>query len=323
MNSSSEDYSDHGNPDWEASGFNRPSNGPSGGQDKIGVWINPALDMLESDLTSIFLPVIYTIVFIMGLPTNVMAIWVFLFRTKKRHPASILMTSLALADLLFVIWLPLKIAYHFNGNNWIFGETLCKVLVGSFYSNMYLSSIFIAIISVQRYWAVVHPLSNKLNNQVAGCVSVLVWIMLWLLSIPLYMYDQTVKIIHLNITTCHDLIYDNQSHFVAYFLTMGIVGFVVPCVVCVVVYVLMFRHLRNSTINSSSNENKKKAIRLMIVVLVLFLVSFTPSNVLLMIEYSQLSTGLDQVYDVCIVALCLSSLNSCINPFVYFLAKNH
>ncbi|XP_062840740.1 proteinase-activated receptor 2-like [Trichomycterus rosablanca] len=278
------------------------------------------MNMMKSDLTDVFLPVIYIIVFIMGLPTNVMAIWVFLFRTKKKHPASILMASLALADFLFVIWLPLKIAYHFNGNNWIFGETLCKVLVGSFYSNMYSSTIFIAIISVHRYWAVVHPLSNKLNSRVAGCVSVLVWIMLWLLSIPLYMYDQTVTISDLNITTCHDVSRSSQSHFpVAYFLTMGIVGFVVPCIVCVVVYVLMFRHLRNSTIDSSSNENKKKAIRLMIVVLVLFLVSFTPSNVLLMVHCSKLSAGLkDDGYGLYIVALCLSSLNSCIDPFVYY-----
>ncbi|XP_062841135.1 proteinase-activated receptor 2-like [Trichomycterus rosablanca] len=280
----------------------------------------PAKNMMKSNLTNIFLPVIYIIVFIMGLSTNVMAIWVFLFRTKKKRPASILMASLALADLLFVIWLPLKIAYHFNSNNWIFGETLCKVLVGSFYSNMYSSTIFIAIISVQRYWAVVHPLSKKMNNRVAGCVSVLVWVMVWLLSIPLYLYDQTIPISELNITTCHDVARFSQSHFpVAYFLTMGIVGFVVPCIVCVVAYVLMFYHLKNSTIDANSKENKKKAIRLMIVVLVLFLVSFTPSNVLLMVHYSQLGAGLnDDGYGLYIVALCLSSLNSCIDPLVYY-----
>ncbi|XP_062855715.1 proteinase-activated receptor 2-like [Trichomycterus rosablanca] len=277
-------------------------------------------EFIKSDLTNVFIPVIYIIVFIMGLPTNAMAIWVFLFRTKKKHPASILMVSLALADLLFVIWLPLKIAYHFNGNNWIFGETLCKVLVGSFYSNMYLSIIFIACISVQRYWAVVHPLSDKLNSRVAGFVSVLVWVIVWLLSIPLYLYDQTIKISNINITTCHDVAYYSQSQFpVAYFLTMGVVGFVVPCIVCVVAYVLMFYHLRNSIIDGNSKEKKKKAIRLMIVVLVLFLVSFTPSNVLLMVHYSKLSAGLnDDVYGLYIVALCLSSLNSCIDPFVYY-----
>ncbi|XP_062841136.1 proteinase-activated receptor 2-like [Trichomycterus rosablanca] len=276
--------------------------------------------MLESNLTKVVFPVIYIIIFIIGLPNNAIAIWVFLFRTKKRHPASILMASLALADLFFVIWLPLKIAYHFNGNNWIFGETLCKVLVGSFYSNMYCSTLFIVCISVHRYWAVVHPLSNKLNNRVAGCVSVLIWVMVWLLSIPLYLYDQTVKISNLNITTCHDVARFSQSHLpVAYFLTMGIVGFVVPCIVCVVAYVLMFYHLGNSTIDSSSGKKKKKAIRLMIVVLVLFLVCFTPSNILLMVHYSQLAAGFqNDVYGAYIVALCLSSLNSCIDPFVYY-----
>ncbi|XP_036418988.1 proteinase-activated receptor 2-like, partial [Colossoma macropomum] len=113
------------------------------------------------------------IVFIVGLTTNAMAIWVFLFGMKKKHPASILMANLALADLLFIVWLPLKITYHFNGNDWTFGEPLCKVLVGFFYGNMYCSTIFIACISVQRYWTVVHQLSNHVTVCVCVCVPTL------------------------------------------------------------------------------------------------------------------------------------------------------
>uniref|UniRef100_A0A3B1J4Y3 Coagulation factor II (thrombin) receptor-like 1, tandem duplicate 1 n=2 Tax=Astyanax mexicanus TaxID=7994 RepID=A0A3B1J4Y3_ASTMX len=279
-----------------------------------------SMSVLNSSLTSVFIPLIYIIIFIVGLPTNAMAIWVFLIRIKKKHPASILLANLALADLLFIIWLPMKIHYHFKGNDWTFGEPLCKVLVGFFYGNMYCSTILIAFISVQRYWAVTHPLSHKLTNRVTVCVSVCVWIVVWIMTTPLYLYDQTVKVTKLNITTCHDITRPSQLNFpVGYFLTMGILGYVVPCLVCVVAYPLTFRSLRRSETDSSSSKKKKKAIIFMVIVLVMFLVCFTPSNIMLMVHYSLLSLKIrNHAYSFYIVTLCLGSLNSCLDPFVYY-----
>ena len=159
-------------------------------------------DTLKSRLTTVFLPIVYIVVFAVGLPANAMAVWIFLFRTKKKHPSSIYMANLALADLLFVIWLPLKISYHFDGNDWIYGEPLCKVLVGFFYGNMYCSILFIACLSVQRYWVVAHPLSPRSkDNRVAVGVCAAVWAFVWLTTVPLYLYDHTARLKDPNITT--------------------------------------------------------------------------------------------------------------------------
>ncbi|KAL6470840.1 hypothetical protein MHYP_G00219590 [Metynnis hypsauchen] len=290
-------------------------------EDEQGVNVSDTTgSTLNSSLTTVFIPLVYIFIFIVGLPTNAMALWVFLFRTKKKHPASILMANLALADLLFIVWLPLKITYHFKGNDWTFGEPVCKVLVGFFYGNMYCSTIFIACISVQRYWRVVHPLSQKLSSRVTVCVCVCVWIVVWVLTVPLYLYDQTVKVSNLNITTCHDVTRINQTHVPAgYFLTMGTVGYVVPCVVCLVSYLLTFRSLRRSITDTGSSKKKQKAIVLMVTVLVMFLVCFTPSNIMLMVHYSLLGVEhQNYVYSIYIVVLCLGSLNSCLDPFVYY-----
>ncbi|XP_042250261.1 proteinase-activated receptor 2-like isoform X2 [Thunnus maccoyii] len=285
-------------------------------------------EFLSSHLTTIFLPIIYIIVFAVGLPTNAMAIWVFLFRTKKKRPSSIYMANLALADLLFVIWVPLKISYHFNGNNWIYGEGLCKVLVAFFYSNMYCSIAFITCISVQRYWAVVHPLSEQQrDNRIPVAVSVTVWVVVWLITIPLYLYDQQVRITNFNpkILTCHDVTRESQVKIAAgYFLTMGTLGFVVPTIVCIISYILMLKALRNSMTDAAITKKRRKAVVLMITVLVMFLVCFTPSNIMLLVHYILLLGGADNhLYRFYITTLCLASLNSCIDPFVYyFISKN-
>lgn len=302
------------NPDWDR-GF-------TGEETKEGVSVtSTALGVLNSKLTQIFFPVLYIIVFSVGLPTNAMAIWVFLFRTKKKHPSSIFMANLALADLLFVIWIPLKIAYHFNGNNWIYGEAMCKVLVGFFYGNMYCSTAFITCISVQRYWAIVHPLSQqKRNNRLAVCVSVCVWLVVWAITVPLYLYDQTVKVTNMDIVTCHDVTRPSQSRYPCiYFLTMGVVGFVVPCLVCIVANVQMLRALKSSMNDPSIVQKRKKAIILIVTVLVMFLVCFTPSNIMVIVHYALLFNGVkNSGYGFYITTLCLASLNSCVDPFVYY-----
>ncbi|XP_060917433.1 proteinase-activated receptor 2-like [Labrus mixtus] len=296
--------------------------GFTGTETNDGVWVNtPAKKVLSSTLTTVFLPIIYIIVFLIGLPTNAMAVWVFLFRTKKKHPSSIYMANLALADLFFVIWVPLKIAYHFNGNNWIYGEALCKVLVAFFYGNMYCSVAFIACISVQRYWAVVSPLSQRQrDNCTAVAVSAAIWVVVWLLTIPLYLYDQEVYATNLNIHTCHDITRPSQKKIAAgYFLTMGIVGFVAPTVVCIISYVLMLKALRNTMADPTIAKRRRKAVVLIVTVLIMFLVCFTPSNIMLLVHYILLlNEAKNNLYGFYITSLCLASLNSCFDPFIYY-----
>ncbi|XP_031696484.1 proteinase-activated receptor 2, partial [Anarrhichthys ocellatus] len=296
--------------------------GITGSETASGVKVSSVGEqVLSSHLTTVFLPIVYIIVFVVGLPTNAIAIWVFVFRTKKKHPSSIYMANLALADLLFVIWVPLKIAYHFNGNNWTYGHGLCKVLVVFFYGNMYCSITFIACISVQRYRAVVNPLSRpRRANAVAVGVSITVWAVVWLLTVPLYLYDQEVRVTNLNISTCHDVTKPSQKEMAAgYFLTMGTLGFIAPTFVCIISYVLMLKALRNNMADPAIAKKRRKAMVFIVTVLVMFLVCFTPSNIMLLVHYTLLlGEAHNNLYGFYISTLCLASLNSCLDPFIYY-----
>ncbi|NXG22634.1 PAR2 protein, partial [Grallaria varia] len=279
-----------------------------------------AAEVLTGKLTTVYVPIVYILVFIIGLPSNAVALWVFFFRTKKKHPAVIYMVNLALADLLFVVWFPLKIAYHLNGNNWLFGEGLCKVVVGFFYGNMYCSILFITCLSVQRYCVVVNPMAHsRKKSEIALGVSIAIWILILLGTIPLYLVDQTVYIPNLNITTCHDVLPENVlvHDMFSYFLSLAIGLFLIPAIVTAVSYILMI-----NTLNATVIEDGKKrirAIKLIIVVLSIYLFCFTPSNVLIIVHYMLIkANGQSYMYAWYITALCLSTLNSCIDPFIYY-----
>ncbi|XP_074850344.1 proteinase-activated receptor 2 [Carettochelys insculpta] len=281
-----------------------------------------ATEILTGKLTTVFLPVVYITVFLIGLPSNAMALWVFFFRTKKKHPAVIYMANLALADLLFIIWFPLKIAYHVNGNNWIYGEGLCKVLVGFFYGNMYCSILFMTCLSVQRYWVIVNPiLHTRKKSEMALGVSIAIWILILLSTIPLYLVDQTAYISNLNITTCHDVLPQTSlAHdMFNYFLSLAIGVFLFPAGLTAVAYILMIKTLNASISDVNIGKKRKRAIRLIITVLSIYLICFTPSNILLVVHYSLIrSHGQSNLYASYITTLCLSTLNSAIDPFIYY-----
>ncbi|KAA0719802.1 Proteinase-activated receptor 2 [Triplophysa tibetana] len=290
------------------------------------------VDTLRSGLTTVFLPIIYIIVLALGLPSNAMALWVLLFRSKKIHPSSIYMGNLALADLMFVILTPLKIAYHLKGNNWTFGEGMCKVMVGFFYGNMYCSILFIMCLSVQRYWVCAHPLSQqRKNNKLAIILSVCIWIFILVSSTPLYLYQQTVYLPDMNITTCHDVNSIKEDSFLKedvfqdvknpfyYFMVMAGLAFFVPMIIIIVAYVLLLRSLGISAMEGSAGKSRRRAMFLIITVLITFLVCFIPSNVMVVVHYALLAKGLtNNGYAFYITVLCLSSLNSCLDPFIYY-----
>ncbi|XP_069818867.1 proteinase-activated receptor 2 [Dendropsophus ebraccatus] len=278
--------------------------------------------VLTGGLTRVFLPLVYIIVFIVGLPSNAIALWVFFFRTKKMHPAVIYMANLALADLLFIIWIPLKIAYHLNGNNWIYGEAMCKVLVGFFYGNMYCSILFITCLSVQRYWVIVNPISvTRKKTKIALIVSAAIWIVIMLSTIPLYLFDQTVYVTNLGIRTCHDVLpfEDLANDMFRYFLSMAIGLFFFPVILMSVAYGFMIKTLNDSITDEAIGKKRKRAIMLIVTVLVMCLVCFLPSNILLLVNYATIKKyHVGNFYASYITALCLSALNSCIDPFVYY-----
>ncbi|XP_058512285.1 proteinase-activated receptor 2 [Ochotona princeps] len=278
--------------------------------------------VLTGKLTTVFLPIVYTLVFAVGLPSNAMALWVFLFRSQKKHAAVIYMANLAAADLLSVFWFPLKVAYHLRGNDWVYGEALCRVLVAFFYGNMYCSILFMTCLSVQRYWVIVNPMLHPGRAaRVALGVSLGVWLLGLLLTIPLYVVRQTVYVPALNITTCHDVLPEEVlvGDMFSYFLSLAIGAFLFPAVLTASAYALMIRTLRSSAMDEASDRKRRRAVRLVITVLAMYLLCFTPSNLLLVVHYFLIRTrGQSHVYALYLVALCLSTLNSCLDPFVYY-----
>ncbi|CAG5922520.1 unnamed protein product [Menidia menidia] len=280
---------------------------------------------LQGRLATSFVPTIYTLVFIISVPLNLVAVVMFVRYIRPRKPAVIYMLNLACADLLFGLLLPFKIAYHYHGNNWIYGSFLCTAVTAAFHCNMYCSVLLVMCIGVDRFLAVVYPMNSLTwrSPQTASAVCVA----MWLLSLggvsPILISEQTVHLSDLKITTCHDVqdVEKLQSYYLYFFPIYSSVFFFIPFIFTAVCYVRIIQAL--AAANVENRTKKTRAMVMTVVVLLVFAVCFTPTNIILMIHYVGLAhRSSDSSYQAYLLSMCLGSISCCLDPVLYYFGSS-
>ncbi|XP_077143401.1 proteinase-activated receptor 1 [Ranitomeya variabilis] len=280
---------------------------------------------LSSRWLTVLVPSVYTVVFIVALPLNVMAIIIFLFKMKVRKPAVVYMLNLAAADVLFVSVLPFNVFYRLSGNDWLFGSGLCQFITAAFYCNMYCSILLMTSISMDRFLAVVfpmHSLSWRTMNR-AWLVCSFIWIISIASVVPLFLSEQTQRIASLDIVTCHDVLdlKDLKTFYLYYFSTFILVFFFFPLIITTTSYVFIIHSLSSSGLENSCK--KTRALVLAIIVLCVFIMCFGPTNCIFLIHYLYFYHGANEsLYFAYILCACVSSVSCCLDPLVYYYASS-
>nr|XP_023678777.1 proteinase-activated receptor 3-like isoform X1 [Paramormyrops kingsleyae] len=277
-----------------------------------------AANYLNSSLSSRLIPTAYLVTILIGVPSNVI-IMKMLCSKIKTFSSAILYMSLAVSDLLTLLTLTLKVHYYYNGSNWIFGETLCRVVTASFYGNIYCSIYMHMCLSFRRYMAVAHPFMYK-NLPRFWCsmwITLIACAVLLIAMVPELLVRQSYNIHQLNATTCHDIIPTNMEYYnflLYYKLGLTCWGFFIPFMVTIFSYVSIIRKLNKSHFDWMSY------IMISSLVFAIFLICFTPSNVFHFVHYINLRIGNeDSFYIYYSTMLCLCSLHCSLDPFLFFL----
>ncbi|NXA51743.1 PAR2 protein, partial [Nothocercus julius] len=207
-------------------------------------------------------------------------------------------------------------SYYLLGNQWLFGDYLCRTMVALFYGNMYSSIFFLTCIGLERCISVVHPFLWKGSRWMWGRVgvSVGIWLAVGLGTSPMLLIPQTKHISRLNITTCHDVLEKHdQKFFFYYFVSLVALGFGLPFVLMTLSYGCILVRL------VAKGKQYGHVVRVLVLVLLVFILCFAPSNVLQFNHYVLSATGcLNVTYIWYAVALALSAFNTCFDPFIYY-----
>ncbi|XP_036404632.1 P2Y purinoceptor 4 [Megalops cyprinoides] len=287
----------------------------------------------DEEFKYILLPVSYSIVCVLGLLLNSVALWMFLFRMRPWNSSTVYMFHLALSDTLYVLSLPTLIYYYANRSHWPFGVALCKIVRFLFYANLYCSILFLTCISVHRYLGICHPIRSlaKVKPRHAHAVCIAVWVAVTACLVPNLIFVTTTQ--RDNDTLCHDTTRpEDFEEYVVYSSAVMTLLFGIPFLVIMVCYYLMARALCRPRHGLGSSQHgassRKKSIKLIVVVLVVFALCFVPFHITRTLYYTYRVLDADCVVLNIVnfaykITRPLASVNSCIDPILYFLAGDH
>lgn len=278
-------------------------------------------DYRQRETMHIISVVIYSISFALGLLGNGIVIWVTAFKSKQTVN-SIWLLNLAIADFVFVLFLPFSIDYVLRDFHWCFGLVMCKL--NSFVSvmNMYASVLFLTVISIDRYVSLVHlNWSQRYRTvqrawMVCGCI----WVLSANLSCPTLVFRDTMNF-HDRVVCFNNFhLHDAHAAAVRHIIMVAVrttVGFLLPfSAICVSGILLAIKVNRSEgSVHLSSFSKTVSAI------ILAFFLCWAPFHCFSLMELSMYSSP--HIHSVLKtgfpLATSLAFFNSCVNPVLYML----
>ncbi|CAB3380501.1 Hypothetical predicted protein [Cloeon dipterum] len=300
--------------------------GPAGGDNETQGMMCASLDQ---PLLTLMTQIVFAVVCVVGLLGNTLVIYVVVRFSKMQTVTNMYIVNLAVADECFLIGIPFLIA-TISLESWPFGTTMCKLYMTSTSINQFTSSIFLTIMSADRYVAVCHPISSpKIRTPfVSKVVSLTAWSASALLMVPIFMYANTVEKDDEN--SCNILWPETETlgGQTAFTLYSFVLGFAIPLVLIFCFYFLVIRKLQTVGPKHKSREKKKshrKVTKLVLTVITVYVFCWLPywitQMALIFTPPHQCQSKV--TITIFLLAGCLSYSNSAMNPILYaFLSDN-
>ncbi|NWV75295.1 GPR34 protein, partial [Dasyornis broadbenti] len=288
---------------------------------------NDAKCSMDENSLSVALIVFYSIIFVVGLVGNIIALFAFLRIHQKRNSIQVYLLNIAVADLLLIFCLPFRILYHIT-NKWIFGRILCKIVGTLFYMNMYISIVLLGLISLDRYIKI--NKSVKRPKMLTTTRSVQICCTVWAIALTGFIVvvaPSFFKTEDSNSTLCFHYRSKQNAKTEAILNYITVLIFWIVFFLLILSYVKIAKNLLKISRRRANFPNAgkyTKTARNSFIVLIIFTVCFVPYHMFRFVYItSQLqnpSCYWQEIMHTCNeVMLIFSSFNSCLDPVMYFL----
>ncbi|XP_023371705.1 atypical chemokine receptor 2 isoform X2 [Otolemur garnettii] len=268
--------------------------------------------------SKVFLPVFYSLIFVLGLSGNLLLLVVLLRYVPRRQMAEVYLLNLAISNLLFVVTLPfwgISVAWH-----WVFGSFLCKMVSTLYTINFYSGIFFISCMNLDKYLEIVHaqPHHRLRTRAKSLLLAAIVWALALAVSIP----DMVLVQMHENPRGMWSCYADFSGHGTTwkFFLRFqqNLLGFLLPLLAMVFFYSRI-----GCVLVRLRPPGQGRALRMAAALVVAFFVLWFPYNLTLFL-YSLLDL---QVFGDCEVSQHLdyalqvtesiAFLHCCFTPILY------
>ncbi|CAN9509812.1 unnamed protein product [Ophioblennius macclurei] len=267
----------------------------------------------STESINIFFVCTYSFIFIIGLIFNLIALFFFFTRTKSRSHTIVYMTNLAVADMLLILTLPLRISYHLG-----FGglpQWLCDGLGLVLKANMYGSIFYLTCICLDRCMAVSFPMSPRVQEarKKAWLFCLGIWMLTFGASLPIYFSQHR----HISHQDCFDALPVYATRLVVIVPTLS-VGFGIPLVIMLICSWALVCAVQKSTVAQTNLVDGRKVQRMITTSLLIFLLSFLPYHTTLLLLYVSRDRMACPVVAAYRYSLLVACLNTVLDPVAYY-----
>ncbi|XP_040900372.1 C-C chemokine receptor type 5 [Toxotes jaculatrix] len=265
----------------------------------------------------VFLPIFYSLVFIVGFAGNGLVVCVLVKHRKQTNLTDICLFNLAVSDLLFVVTLPFY-AHYAVVSQWTFGGFMCR-FISVCHSIGFFSSIFsMVVMTVDRYMVILHThgVAGYRTVRAGVFVSMTVWMLSLFVSLPSAIYTEVIN--DHDGPSCNPAS-DDKAWKLYNILVTNILGLVLPFLVMVVCYSRIIPRLA-----SIRSPKRHRIVRLIISIMIVFFLFWAPFNISMFLTFLQLKRILPNACEFdnnlrmsLTVTETLAYTHCCLNPIIY------
>ncbi|XP_053490800.1 hydroxycarboxylic acid receptor 2-like [Ictalurus furcatus] len=286
------------------------------------MWNSSVCCAFEYPILDKLLPPILIVEFIFGLTGNIFALWMFAFHMENWKPNSIYLAHMTVADSMVLFFMPFRADYYIRGQDWIFGDAFCRMMLFLLTANRAASISFLTAVAVDRYLKIVHPLHrlNRMNLSYTMWVSAGLWAMVLLMSSQLlgsaHFFSLGNRIQCESFNICFDNGPFSTWHSAFYVIQFCVSGsIIIFCTACIT------WQLKTKTMDTTGKV--KRAVHFIFIVALIFFICFLPStasriSVLILKAWYQECSHFNDANLAFYTSVCFTYLNSMLNPLVYY-----
>lgn len=259
---------------------------------------------------------VYVVTFLVGSVGNILVLIIVKGKRSRRSVNDLYIMNLAIADLMFIAFLPIYLYNWFvPGKNSV---GLCKFIPPVMTMTYFLSVYTLTFMAVHRCYVILNPFKPDMRHRNVYISIAIIWGISAIFIMPLVVVGQA------NRGFCTES-WPTNNHKRAYTLSLVILQYVLPLTIITVAYIRIIFDLNHSSaskferhtqVHQQFRKENLQIVKTLATIVILFAVCLLPGQICwMMVDFgSSDQNSLSIFFNASVI---LSALHSCLNPIVY------
>nr|ANO39134.1 NPYR-13 [Schmidtea mediterranea] len=224
---------------------------------------------------------LFSILTFLGIALNLLIVLVILKHCVFHNVTNIFVLTLAISDILLCAFnIPIQTYYEITEKAG-FGTITCKVVFALFSVPLYISSLTILLIAVDRYRIIIYPLKERISKSTATILVILIVVISTMSSIPVALFTHSIYTennslsIELETSYCAEY-WPYLLPRLCYSCFVFLFHYFLPLIITAYLYISIYYRLKMRTFKKRDNVRKLRTNKILIAIVLCFAVFWSP-----------------------------------------------